>query len=185
SSPKEIVPMRLSLHLVAALGLSLCACTGETGEPSEEPIGAGGASAGSAGKATTSGGAGRSSAGTSGAGGSGGSGAGGGGGVAGAGGAGGSTGGGPAGMMSDAAAGGGDARATTPSDGCAHAASQALGMFVRHTMMVANVEREYFVRLPQTYNPMRAYRLVFLFHGCGGKDNNVPIYNFSKDEAIV
>ncbi len=58
-------------------------------------------------------------------------------------------------------------------------------MYVRHTMTVANVEREYFVFLPKTYSPTRAYRTVFLFHGCGGKENNVPISNVSKEDAIV
>jgi hypothetical protein len=52
-------------------------------------------------------------------------------------------------------------------------------------MGVAGVDREYFVLLPKTYDPMRAYRTVFLFHGCGGKDNNVPIQNVSREDAIV
>jgi polyhydroxybutyrate depolymerase len=168
----DIMVMRLPFHVFAVTAIMLAACTGDAGQPADEVTGVGGDPTGGAGMATvtSSGGAGGSSAGAPGTGGSS---------VVGPGG---SSGAGDAAATGDGATG---ATSTTPSDGCGHAATQALGSFVRHTMTVATVEREYFGFLPKTYDPMRAYRTVFLFHGCGGKDNNVPIANVSKEEAIV
>jgi polyhydroxybutyrate depolymerase len=167
---KYIMLMRLPLRVFAVTSILLAACSGDAGQPSDDTTGAGGDSTGGAGSPTnaSSGAPGGSSAGTTGSGGTG---------VAGASGS--------SGVADAAPSGDTGVTSAVPSDGCGHAATQALGMFVRHTMTVANVEREYFVFLPKTYDPMRAYRTVFLFHGCGGKDNNVPIANVSKEEAIV
>jgi polyhydroxybutyrate depolymerase len=170
----DIMVMRLPFHVFAVSAILLAACSSDAGQPADD-TGAGGDSTGAAGTgaSTSSGGTGGSTVGASGAAGSG---------VVGGSG---SSGAGDAAVAGDGAAGASDAKSSMPSDGCGQAAAQALGMFVRHTVMVANVEREYFVFLPKTYDAMRAYRTVFLFHGCGGKDNNVPIANVSKEEAIV
>lgn len=47
--------------------------------------------------------------------------------------------------------------------------------------------REYFVYLPTGYDAMRAYPVVYQFHGAGGtgKSNNVPIEKSSLGNAIV
>jgi poly(3-hydroxybutyrate) depolymerase len=167
---KQVMVMRLPLRLVAVTSILLVACSGDDGQASEA-AGAGGESGGAAGSDTlSSGGAGGGSAGTPGTAGTRSM------GMAGT------------SVATDAAATGDGATGGAPpmpSEGCGQTPMQALGMFVRHTMTVANVEREYFVLLPKTYDPMRAYRTVFLFHGCGSKENNVPIQNASREEAIV
>jgi polyhydroxybutyrate depolymerase len=67
------------------------------------------------------------------------------------------------------------------------AATQQLASFVRATVDVAGTSREYFVYLPQGYDPQRAYPVVFLWHGAGGTGtrNNVPIQNSSGQNAIL
>lgn len=61
------------------------------------------------------------------------------------------------------------------------------GSFVRFTLDVAGTMREYFVYLPKSYDSMRAYPVVYQFHGAGGtgKSNNVPIERSSGTDAIV
>jgi polyhydroxybutyrate depolymerase len=52
-----------------------------------------------------------------------------------------------------------------PSDGCGNTSFPADG---ETTLDVAGVQREYVVELPAGYDPDRAYRLVFVWHGLGG-----------------
>jgi hypothetical protein len=73
------------------------------------------------------------------------------------------------------------------STGCGVARSEAQGSFVQFTLDVAGTMREYFVYLPKGYDAMRAYPVVYQFHGAGGtgKSNNVPIEKSSGADAIV
>lgn len=78
-----------------------------------------------------------------------------------------------------------------PSTGCGTAATQALGSYVKLTETVPNVEakwqsRNYFVRLPATYDPKRAYPTVYVGPGCGATgDQGIPVWNASGNDAIV
>jgi polyhydroxybutyrate depolymerase len=78
-----------------------------------------------------------------------------------------------------------------PSDrsaGCVKASALAPSKFVEQKVSVGGGERSYFVRLPAGYDPMRGYPVVYQFHGCSDgvrEDNNVPVHNASKDDAIV
>lgn len=67
--------------------------------------------------------------------------------------------------------GGGDGRAPVmASEGCGMTAPQALTMFVRKnvSMKTNNQQRVYDLYLPDKYDPMRAYPIIFLDHGCDG-----------------
>ncbi len=128
------------------------------------------------------------------------------GGAAGAGGVGGSGGtGGAAGFGGDAGAGGdggtGGAESVAgsgatdepepsvndvaPSVGCGQAAFAALGSWENQpALAIEGQQRNWAVRLPEGYDPDRAYPVNFLFHGCGGKTNNVPMENVAGADAI-
>ncbi|HKQ69276.1 MAG TPA: hypothetical protein VJT73_08055, partial [Polyangiaceae bacterium] len=82
--------------------------------------------------------------------------------------------------------GGGPDNSVKPSTGCMKPANQALGTYVRKTITAQMIQREYFVRLPQNYDPMKPYRLMFTFPGCGGKGNGAaPLFNAPGADAIV
>jgi polyhydroxybutyrate depolymerase len=53
------------------------------------------------------------------------------------------------------------------SQGCGRAA-QGAGVFVSQELRIAQQARSYHLRLPSDYDPMRAYPLIFRFHGHGG-----------------
>ncbi|XXY50752.1 hypothetical protein WME91_06365 [Sorangium sp. So ce269] len=83
-------------------------------------------------------------------------------------------------------AGGGGGTGATPSAGCGRAASQALNEWIEQpTTSIASVERHWWVRLPENYDPTRAYPVVFMFHGCSNATNNVPMQNVTGDDAIL
>lgn len=83
-------------------------------------------------------------------------------------------------------AGGGGGASATPSAGCGRAASQALNEWVEQpTKSIESVERHWWVRLPENYEPTRAYPVVFMFHGCSSATNNVPMQNVTGDDAIL
>ena len=70
--------------------------------------------------------------------------------------------------------------------GCGKATTQELKKWVEQPKMkVKNVDRQWWTWLPTGYQPGKAYPLVFLFHGCGGADNNVPMQNVTNDQAIL
>jgi polyhydroxybutyrate depolymerase len=80
----------------------------------------------------------------------------------------------------------GGASAATPSPGCGMAASQALGSWVEQpTLSVKAKARQWWIWLPTGYDPMRAYPVVFTFHGCGGPDNFPPMQKATGADAIV
>ena len=101
-------------------------------------------------------------------------------------GSGGAAGGGASGASGSAgAAGSGGAAAMTPSTGCGKAATQALDEWVRYTVMADALEREYFVRLPENYDPQKPYRLMITHPGCGGIGNQVlPLWDAPMADAI-
>ncbi|HVY32024.1 MAG TPA: hypothetical protein VHB79_36060 [Polyangiaceae bacterium] len=106
-------------------------------------------------------------------------------------------GGGAGGAMAGAGGGGGESTAgannggsggvlSKPSEGCGTAASQDLGMYVQHDITSKGTARSYRLRLPNNYEPMRAYPLIVLGHGCTGNGGTpFPIEQASKDDAIV
>lgn len=142
---------------------------GATGSGGASSMGSGGANTGSGGRAGMGGGAGRQGSGGS---------AGGGGGRGGAPGSGGTMGG-------SAGAGGGSGTAPMASAGCGKAAGQTLNSWVASNVMSGTSSRPYSVRLPTGYDPMRAYPVIVLLHGCGGGDNNVPMDRSAGSDAIL
>ncbi|WP_437276705.1 hypothetical protein WME90_36450 [Sorangium sp. So ce375] len=85
-----------------------------------------------------------------------------------------------------AGAGGGGGASATPSAGCGDAPSQALNEWVEQPAKnIASVDRHWWVRLPEGYEPTRAYPVVFMFHGCSSDTNNVPMQNVTGDDAIL
>ena len=93
---------------------------------------------------------------------------------------------GASGALGSGAAGGEPDSSVKPSMGCMKPANQALDQWVRYTVAVQTIEREYFVRLPPTYDPAKPYRLMFTFPGCGGKgDSALPLFNAPGADAIV
>ena len=75
-----------------------------------------------------------------------------------------------------------------PSAGCTKEANQEFGKWVRSTLMSQGLEREYFVYLPQGYDPdpMKPYRLMFSFTGCGSKGDYAPrLFEAPGADAIV
>jgi poly(3-hydroxybutyrate) depolymerase len=93
--------------------------------------------------------------------------------------------------MGGTAAGGmggtmGGPAAPVPSTGCGTAAGQALGSWEEQSALnVDDTNRQWWVWLPNGYDPEQAYPLIFTFHGCGGPDNIIPIQNAAGDDAIV
>ncbi len=59
--------------------------------------------------------------------------------------------------------------------------------FVTTKINVQNQERTYHLRIPSTYDPNRAYPLIFRWHGAGGNGlrGGLGIEYISKDDAIV
>jgi polyhydroxybutyrate depolymerase len=169
---------RFAPALLALFASALTACSS-----SDSPSGGGGsANAGAAGRAQSTGGA-SPAGGSSGAtanGGSGGNSAAGtnAGGSATAGASGSS-----AGASGAAGSGGGVAQ---PSTGCGMPAGQALHSWVEQPKLnVMGVDRQWWVWLPNGYDPNKAYPVVFLFHGCSAADNVVPMQNATNDQAIL
>ena len=140
--------------------------------------GAGAPSAGSSGTvsvagSTSAGAGGTSAAGASGAAGAGGSAAG------------------AAGTAGATSIGGAGNTGALPSAGCTLPATQELGKYVKFSETVSGVAtiwqaRDYFVYLPKTYDPKRAYPVVFVGPGCGGQgDQGIPMQTAAKEDAIV
>jgi poly(3-hydroxybutyrate) depolymerase len=84
------------------------------------------------------------------------------------------------------ASGSGGAAPATPSAGCSMAAGQALGEWVEQPMLdVAGTMRQWWVWLPEGYDPTKPYPLIFNFHGCSNSNNIVPMQNVAGDEAVL
>jgi polyhydroxybutyrate depolymerase len=86
----------------------------------------------------------------------------------------------------DAATGDGGLAPAQPSAGCGKPADQALATYIRKTAKaeVRGQTRVYDLYLPAGYNPQRAYRTIFLGHGCDGSIP-YPMQEASKGDAIL
>ncbi|HYJ08565.1 MAG TPA: hypothetical protein VEX18_06140 [Polyangiaceae bacterium] len=102
-----------------------------------------------------------------------------------AGGGAGSSGQGGGGSGSGGSAGGGGKTEVVKSAGCTDGATQMLNQWVESMVMTEGSNRPYSVRLPTGYDPMRAYPVVVLLHGCSGGTNNVPMENETGADAIL
>jgi polyhydroxybutyrate depolymerase len=71
------------------------------------------------------------------------------------------------------------------SPGCGTSTTQTLGQFVESMVMTSGANRPYSVRLPTGYDPMRAYPVIVLLHGCGGGTNNVAMEKPIGSDAIL
>jgi len=96
---------------------------------------------------------------------------------------------GSAGSAGTSTAGAGGMSTTTvakPSAGCNLPAGQELKSWVpQPNMMVAGASRQWWVWLPNNYDPTKAYPTLFLFHGCSDANNVVPMQNVTNDQAIL
>jgi predicted esterase len=93
---------------------------------------------------------------------------------------------GSAGMSSAGAGGMSTTTMAKPSAGCNMPAGQALKSWVAQpNMMVAGASRQWWVWLPNNYDPTKAYPTIFLFHGCSDANNVVPMQNVTNDQAIL
>jgi hypothetical protein len=100
----------------------------------------------------------------------------------------------PAGDDDGAVDGAPPSRATR-SVGCDQPTDLVLGRYVKKDEIVFNVgaayaatytQRVYWVRLPKTYDPGRAYPTAFLGPGCGASgDSAIPLQEASKEDAIL
>jgi len=70
--------------------------------------------------------------------------------------------------------------------GCGKPA-QGTSSYARKTISIRGVDREYFLWLPRTYDPRRAYPIVFRWHGAGGNGTSggLEIEAASKEDAII
>jgi poly(3-hydroxybutyrate) depolymerase len=89
----------------------------------------------------------------------------------------------------------GDAGVSKRSAGCGLAPETALGTYVKQDIVVPGVaakyaatytNRIYWLRVPNGYDPDRAYPTVFLGPGCGGSGQTpIPLQAASMDDAIL
>jgi polyhydroxybutyrate depolymerase len=71
------------------------------------------------------------------------------------------------------------------SEGCGTETTQQGGDWVEGTVMTEDGSRPYSVWLPDDYDPMRAYPVIGLLHGCSGGTNNVPMERETGSDAIL
>ena len=155
------------------------ASTGGAAMGGSGPAGSGSGATGG----TSAGASGAASGGTTAGGGGEGAGAGFGGATSGSGGASGATNGGSGGTSAGA---GGSGGAPAGSLGCGKAVTQAARQWVElPSLDVGGTMRRWWSYLPNNYDPMRRYPVVFLFHGCGTETNNVPMQNVVGENAIL
>lgn len=73
--------------------------------------------------------------------------------------------------------------------GCGAAAADPTQMWIQHDIDVDGTARQYWVWLPEPYDPDRRYPIVYQLHGCSdGEDrqnNNPPVHEHSGADAIV
>jgi hypothetical protein len=200
----RLLPDRIGSGVVAAICLFMGACA--SGGSTDKTGLAGAGAAGTSGSAGTTGAAGTSAAGGAGAtgaagtvGGGGSSGVAGstsgsgGGGATGTAGATGAAGAGAAGTGGVGAAGttGGAGGVGMRSDGCGMPAGQALMTYVKYSEMITGVTakqapRNYYVWLPEAYDPTHAYPTVFIGPGCGSNGSQIiHLQVASGKDAII
>jgi polyhydroxybutyrate depolymerase len=88
-----------------------------------------------------------------------------------------------AGSSGAGGSGGGAGGEAMKSEGCGMSTTQMLGRWVESTP--SGSSRPYSVYLPTGYDPMRAYPVVVLLHGCGGGMNNLPMELQTGSDAIL
>jgi poly(3-hydroxybutyrate) depolymerase len=71
------------------------------------------------------------------------------------------------------------------SAGCGMSTTQMLSSWVQSNVMANGSSRPYSVYLPTGYDPMRAYPVVVLLHGCGSGTNNLPMERQTGADAIL
>lgn len=77
---------------------------------------------------------------------------------------------------------GGDPR----SAGCGRMPTDAAQTWeVQADLDIRGVGRAWSIRLPENYDPQRAYPLVFMFHGCSNATNNVPMERVAGSDAVL
>lgn len=93
----------------------------------------------------------------------------------------------PSGGSASGGAGGGSGggAAAEKSAGCGTMTNQMTARWVESMIMSGNSNRPYSVYLPTGYDPMRAYPVIVLLHGCGGGTNNVMMEGQTKSDAIL
>jgi polyhydroxybutyrate depolymerase len=73
--------------------------------------------------------------------------------------------------------------------GCSLPLAIATAEWVPMTVDVDGITREYFVYLPEGYDPVLPYPVVYQFHGCSDSEdrqsNNVPVHDYSGSDAII
>src|SRR6188768_735383 len=89
------------------------------------------------------------------------------------------------GAGSGGSGGGGGKTAPLPSMGCTKPATETPNQWVESMVMTSGANRPYSVRLPTGYDPMRAYPIVMLLHGCSSGTNNVPMEKVTGADAIL
>jgi poly(3-hydroxybutyrate) depolymerase len=105
--------------------------------------------------------------------------------------AGGAGGGGAPGGSSGAGGGGGGLPGAVRSAGCGMAPGQALTSYVKYSETITGVTdkqapRNYYVYLPEGYEPGRAYPLVFIGPGCGSDgQHGIQIQSATGKDAII
>lgn len=73
-----------------------------------------------------------------------------------------------------------------PSEGCGSPAGQQTNTWVEQPKLrVSDKDRQWWVWLPEGYDPARAYPVVFTFHGCGGPSNFIPMEKVAGKDAIL
>lgn len=74
------------------------------------------------------------------------------------------------------------------SPGCGVPLTEATEQWLAKTADLNGTTREFFVWLPPGYDPLRAYPVVYQFHGCNNdparENNNVPVQDQSGGDAI-
>lgn len=88
--------------------------------------------------------------------------------------------------MPDSGIDSGQPDAPEPSTGCGMPAGQALASWVEQPRLdVRDNDRQWWLWLPEGYDPNRVYPVVFTFHGCGGPGNFIPLQDATGRDAIV
>jgi polyhydroxybutyrate depolymerase len=72
--------------------------------------------------------------------------------------------------------------------GCGQPAVDPTAQWIEHAIDVGGTMRQYWVWLPEPYDPARAYPVVYQFHGCSDSEdrqnNNPPVQDQSGADAI-
>ena len=80
---------------------------------------------------------------------------------------------------------GGPDNSVKPSAGCMNPMTQALDQWVHYKLMIQNVQRDYAIRLPKTFDSKKPHRVLFTFPwGNGNAETTSPYYNQPNADGI-